>query len=68
MWPNNQWTVGPGAMASSVWHAIYHTPSAAFRHLPPHSARTGYATEGALFISAQLFADAVSFFLPSDDA
>ena len=25
-----------------------------FQHLPPNSARTGYATEGALFISAQL--------------
>ena len=24
-----------------------HTPSIAFRHLPPNSARTGYATEGA---------------------
>ena len=37
-----------------------HTPSIAFRHLPPNSARTGYATEGALFISAQLSSDAVS--------
>ena len=32
----------------------------AFRHLPPNSARTGYATEGALFIPAQLSIDAVS--------
>ena len=24
-----------------------HTPSLAFRHFPPNSARTGYATEGA---------------------
>ena len=31
-----------------------HTPSIAFRHLPPNSATGGYATEGALFISAQL--------------
>jgi len=38
----------------------YHTPSIAFRHLPPNSARTGYATVGALFISAQLSTDAVS--------
>ena len=30
-----------------------HTPSIAFRHLPPNSARFGYATEGALFISVQ---------------
>ena len=39
---------------------LLHTPSIAFRHLPPNSARIGYATEGALFISAQLSADAVS--------
>ena len=37
-----------------------HTPSIAFRHLPPDSARFSYATEGALFISAQLSTDAVS--------
>ena len=37
-----------------------HTPSIAFRHLPPNPARFGYATEGALFISAQLSTDAVS--------
>ena len=37
-----------------------HTPSIAFRHLPPNSARFGYATEGALFISVQLSTDAVS--------
>ena len=37
-----------------------HTPSIAFRHLPPNSARTGYTTEGAPFISAQLSSDAVS--------
>ena len=30
------------------------TPSIAFRHLPPNSCRISYATEGALFISAQL--------------
>ena len=36
------------------------TPSIAFRHLPPNSARFSYATEGALFISAQLSTDAVS--------
>ena len=34
--------------------------SIAFRHLHPNSATTGYATEGALFISAQLTTDAVS--------
>ena len=37
-----------------------HIPSTAFRHLPPNSARTGYATEGAFFISAQLSTNAVS--------
>ena len=37
-----------------------HTPSTAFRHIPPNSARFSYATEGALFISAQLSTDAVS--------
>ena len=37
-----------------------HNPSIAFRHLPPNSARFSYATEGALFISAQLSTDAVS--------
>ena len=37
-----------------------YTPSIAFWHLPPSSARIGYATEGALFISAQLSTDAVS--------
>ena len=38
----------------------WHTPTTAFRHLPPNSARFSYATEGALFISAQLSTDAVS--------
>ena len=37
-----------------------HTPSIAFRHPPPNSARFSYATEEALFISAQLSSDAVS--------
>ena len=37
-----------------------HTPRIAFWHLPPNSARISYATEGALFISAQLSSDAVS--------
>ena len=37
-----------------------HTPSITFHHLPPNSARIGYAAEGALFISAQLSTDAVS--------
>ena len=41
-------------------HSHSHTPSIAFRHLPPNSARFSYATEGAFFISAQLSSDAVS--------
>ena len=41
-------------------HTPSHTPSIAFRHLPPNSARFSYATEGALFISEQLSSDAVS--------
>ena len=40
--------------------SLAHTPSTAFRHLPPNSARFSYATEGALFMSAQLSTDAVS--------
>ena len=39
---------------------LAHTPSIAFRHLPPNSARNSYATEGALFTSAQLSTDAFS--------
>ena len=41
-----------------------HTPSVAFRYLPPNSARIGYATEGALFISVRSFC----FCLMSSDA
>ena len=41
-------------------HFFTHTPSIAFRHLPPNSARIAYATEGALFISAQASIDDVS--------
>ena len=33
--------------------ALVHTPSIAFRHLPPNSARFSYTTEEALFISVQ---------------
>ena len=42
---------------------MIHTLSTAFRHLPPNSARFGYATEGALFISTQLSSDADSTLL-----
>ena len=37
-----------------------HTSSIAFRNLPPNSARIGYATKRAPFISSQLSLDAVS--------
>ena len=47
----------PGSFATQ---GLLHTPSIAFRHLPPNSARFSYATEGALFISALLSTDAVS--------
>ena len=43
-----------------VPHPKTHTPSIAFRHLPLDSARFGFATEGALFISTQLSTDVVS--------
>ena len=42
------------------WQLLAHTPSIAFRHLPPNSARFSYATEGVLFISVRLSANAVS--------
>jgi len=34
-----------------------HTPSVTVWHLPPNSARFGYANDGALFISVQLSTD-----------
>ena len=40
-------------------HSYYQTTNIDFRHLSPDAARIGYATEGALFISAQLSTDAV---------
>ena len=50
----------PGLYAKLRRGTALHTPSIAFRNLPPNSARFSYATEGALFISAQLSSDAVS--------
>ena len=49
-------TAGPGHLDKMGSHTLRagHSPSIAFRHLPPNSARFGYVTEGALFISAQL--------------
>ena len=50
----------PFSSRSSWADPARHNPSIAFRHLPPNSARFSYATEGPLFISAQLSTDAVS--------
>ena len=47
-------------MQKTYTDRLTHTPSIAFQHLPPNSAKYSYATEGALFISAQLSTDAVS--------
>ena len=44
-----------------ILHLPSLTPSIAFRHLPPNC-QFSYATEGALFISAQLSTDAISDF------
>ena len=50
-----------GIDSVTLWSGTQaHTPSIAFPHLPPNSARFSYATEGALFISVQLSSDAVS--------
>ena len=42
------------AAHNASFQAHIHTLSIAFQHLPPNSARFGYATEGTLFTSAQL--------------
>ena len=47
-------------MKKTYTDRLTHTLSLAFQHLPPNSAKYSYATEGALFISAQLSTDAVS--------
>ena len=52
--PHLTWTAHP----LPAWHTGVDPPSIAFWHLPPNSARSGYATEGALFISTQLSTDA----------
>ena len=51
-WMRRVWRKVPESEARSV------TLSLAFRYIPSNSARFSYATEGALFISAQLFSDA----------
>ena len=37
-------------LCSCVRLPSYHTPSSAFRHLPPNSARIGYASRGTLYL------------------
>ena len=49
-----------GCSRTAMIHSTANSPSIAFRHLPPNSARISYDIEGALFISAQLSTDAVS--------
>ena len=44
-------------------NGVCHTPSIAFRHLPPNSARFSYATERIVFISAQWSTEVVSALL-----
>ena len=46
-------------LRASLSGTFLQTPGIAFRHLPPSSAGSGCATEGALFISTQLSIDAV---------
>ena len=42
---------------------LRHTPSIAFRHLPPNSARFGYATEGALVVCEESAITAISLII-----
>ena len=61
----NQWRLSscnfpgrPTSQTNTDHHA--HTLSITFQHLPQNSARIGYTTEEALFISVQVSTDAVS--------
>ena len=58
--PFRYFPVPSSKLRASLSGTFLQTPSIAFRHLHPNSARNGYATEGALFISAQMSTDAVS--------
>ena len=53
-------TLSPSLIGHLASVDVKQHESIAFRHLPPNSARFSYATEGALFISAELSSDAVS--------
>ena len=48
------------AQSSQTLELTWHTPNISSGHPPPNSVRFSYATEGVLFISAQLSSDAVS--------
>ena len=48
------------AQSTQTLKLTWHTPNIASPHPPPNSSRFSYATEGVLFISAQLSSDAVS--------
>ena len=56
----SQWRVNQRGYDLRSSDCLIHTPSITFRHLPPNSARFGYATDGALFISVQLSTNTVS--------
>ena len=44
------WTDVTRATRNTATQTGWHSPSIAFRHLPPNSARFSYATEGALYL------------------
>ena len=51
--PSQTLGTSPGRRGTaSPEEGLRHTPSIAFRHFPPNSARIGYATEGALYLRA----------------
>ena len=45
--------VSVGCARTAMIHSTTNSPSIAFRHLPPNSARISYDIEGALFISQE---------------
>ena len=63
-WPGDSLQVEPPILCPAYdamsARGLLHTPSIAFRHFPPNSARLSYATVGAHSIFAQLSTDAVS--------
>ena len=59
-WFTTSFLQGAGKQCSECASSPSLSGTLAFRHPPPNSARFSYATEGVLFISAQLSSDAVS--------